>query len=203
MTDRPPTLRAAALRAAALGSVLALTLGAGGQAALAHGDEEHSPAPVEVQVLPTGSPGPILGGRVPLPSCLPTEDSSTTESSPPTESSGAPSPGSEAPDCPTVMPSSASDEHPASTASLPPAALQASGIVLSVDSPALGRVDSFVLLTNEGEQLTFSTSELPFDAAFPVSHIAEHQMTTDPVKVTYIVAGDRLRVVALADAHAE
>jgi hypothetical protein len=74
------------------------------------------------------------------------------------------------------------------------------GIVLSVDSPGLGRVDGFVLLTSEGEQLTFDTSGLPFDPAFPLSHVAEHQMTSDPVKVVYVVDGDRLVVISLADA---
>jgi hypothetical protein len=100
---------------------------------------------------------------------------------------------------PTTNPVAEASHAP--VASLPPGTLEATGIVLSVDSPALGRVDSFELLTQDGEQLTFDSSELPFDPSFPVSHVAEHQMTSEPVRVYYAIDGDRLVVIALADAE--
>jgi hypothetical protein len=77
---------------------------------------------------------------------------------------------------------------------------QQTGIVVSVDSPSLGRVDSFELLTGTGERLTFDTSELPFRPEFPASHLAEHQVLGDPIEVTYRTEGDRLVVTQLDDA---
>ena len=76
---------------------------------------------------------------------------------------------------------------------------QAAGIVISVDSPALGRVDSFQLLTSDGQKLTFDTSELECDPEFPVSHLSEHQLLSDPVEVTYREDGGRLMVTKLDD----
>jgi hypothetical protein len=80
-----------------------------------------------------------------------------------------------------------------------PTLRQAEGVVLEVDSPALGRVDSFVLLDGEGERLTFDTSELEFRSEFPASHLAEHKIIGDVIEVTYKTDGDRLIVTQLDD----
>ncbi len=80
-----------------------------------------------------------------------------------------------------------------------PTLQQETGVVLEVDSPALGRVDSFVLLTSEGERLTFDTTELEFRSEFPAPHLAEHRVIGDRIVVTYKTDGDRLVVTQLDD----
>jgi hypothetical protein len=81
-----------------------------------------------------------------------------------------------------------------------PALEQQVGIVYSVDSPALGRVDSFELLTPEGEILAFDTSGLRFRPEFPAAHLSEHQILGDPIEVTFRSEGDRRVVTQLDDA---
>ncbi len=80
-----------------------------------------------------------------------------------------------------------------------PALRQEVGIVVGVESPGLGRVDSFQLLTRAGERLTFETSSLQFRSEFPASHLAEHQVIGDLIVVTYRQEGDRLIVTQLDD----
>lgn len=83
-----------------------------------------------------------------------------------------------------------------------PAALQHStGVVLSIDSPALGRVDSFELLTRDGDRLVFDTTEMEFQSDFPLPHLAEHQVQGAAIEVTYEEDGDRLVVTRLGDAE--
>ncbi len=77
---------------------------------------------------------------------------------------------------------------------------QAIGVVYDIDSPSLGRVDGFELLTGDGQILTFDTSELPFQPEFPAAHLSEHQALGDPIRVTFRRAGDRLVVTDLDDA---
>jgi hypothetical protein len=73
------------------------------------------------------------------------------------------------------------------------------GLVVAVDSPSLGRVDSFELRTVDGEVLTFDTTALEFRREFPAAHLAEHMRMAEAVRVTYRVDGDRRVVVRLAD----
>lgn len=80
-----------------------------------------------------------------------------------------------------------------------PTLQQETGIVVGVDSPALGRVDSFELLTLEGETLGFDTSELEFRTEFPAPHLSEHQVIGDLILVTYKQDGERLVVTQLDD----
>ena len=77
---------------------------------------------------------------------------------------------------------------------------QERGIVISIDSPALGRVDSFELLTPSGETYDFDTSELAFRPEFPASHLAEHRVLGDTIVVTYKQDGPRRIVTQLDDA---
>jgi hypothetical protein len=81
-----------------------------------------------------------------------------------------------------------------------PGPSQETGVVVSVDSPALGQVDGFELLTEEGTVLAFDTTELTFDPDFPASHIAEHQVLGEPIRVTYRADGERRVVTELDDA---
>jgi hypothetical protein len=76
---------------------------------------------------------------------------------------------------------------------------RATGIVYSVDSPALGRVDSFELLDREGLIRVFDTTGLRFRQEFPAAHLSEHQVLGDPIVVTYRTEGDRLVVTQLDD----
>lgn len=75
----------------------------------------------------------------------------------------------------------------------------ADGLVVTVDSPSLGRVDAFELRTDDGRILTFDTTELEFKPEFPAAHLTEHQRMADPVRVTYRQEGDRRVAVRLAD----
>ena len=75
----------------------------------------------------------------------------------------------------------------------------AAGLVIDVDSPKLGQVDSFELRTADGEILTFDTTELAFRREFPAAHLGEHMRMAQAVRVTYRRDGDRLVVVRLAD----
>jgi hypothetical protein len=80
-----------------------------------------------------------------------------------------------------------------------PTLQQQTGIVVGVDSPALGRVDSFELLTLEGETFDFDTGELEFRTEFPAPHLTEHQVIGDLILVTYKQDGERLVVTQLDD----
>jgi hypothetical protein len=80
-----------------------------------------------------------------------------------------------------------------------PTLQQETGVVIEVDSPALGRVDSFVLLNGDGERLSFDTTELEFRSEFPAPHLAEHRVLGDRIVVTYKSDGDRLVVTQLDD----
>ena len=59
--------------------------------------------------------------------------------------------------------------------------------------------DSFVLVTGEGERLTFDTTGLEFRSEFPAPHLAEHRVIGDQIVVTYKSDGDRLVVTQLDD----
>ena len=80
-----------------------------------------------------------------------------------------------------------------------PTLRQETGIVIGVDSPALGRVDSFELVNLEGKRLTFDTSTLQFRPQFPAPHLSEHQLIGDHIVVTYKTDGGRLVVTQLDD----
>lgn len=80
-----------------------------------------------------------------------------------------------------------------------PALQQETGVVIEVDSPALGRVDSFRLLTTSGQMLTFDTAALAFRPEFPASHLTEHQVIGDLIVVTYRQDGERRIVTQLDD----
>jgi hypothetical protein len=82
-----------------------------------------------------------------------------------------------------------------------PTLQRATGIVLNVDSPVLGQVDSFELLTPNGERIVFDASEMEFRSEFPAPHLAEHQILGDRIVVTYKRDADRLVVTQLDDAE--
>ena len=85
------------------------------------------------------------------------------------------------------------------TVACEPTLQQQSGVVIAVDSPALGRVDTFRLLTPVGEILEFDTTEMEFRAEFPASHLNEHKVLGDRIEVTFKLDGDRRVVTQLDD----
>lgn len=75
------------------------------------------------------------------------------------------------------------------------------GVVISIESAGLGKVDGFELRTADGRLLTFDTRDLAFDrVGFPASHLSEHLATTEPVRVTYRLEDGRNVAVRLVDA---
>ena len=81
-----------------------------------------------------------------------------------------------------------------------PTLQQATGVVIDIDSPALGRVDSFTLLTTKGERLEFDSADLRFRPEFPAAHLSEHRVVGDAIVVTYRRDGQQLVVTQLDDA---
>jgi hypothetical protein len=75
-----------------------------------------------------------------------------------------------------------------------------SGVVITVDSPAIGRIDAFELRTSDGRIMTFDATELQHRPEFPAAHLTEHRALADPVRVTFRKDGERLVVVRLDDA---
>ena len=75
----------------------------------------------------------------------------------------------------------------------------AAGIVVAVDSPSLGRVDTFELRTVDGEILAFDTTDLAFRRDFPAAHLSDHMRLAEAVRVTYRRDGERLVAVRLDD----
>jgi hypothetical protein len=80
-----------------------------------------------------------------------------------------------------------------------PTLQQETGVVIHVEAPSLGRVDSFELLTSTGERLIFDTTELEFRPEFPAPHLAEHRIIGDDIVVTYKADGERLIATQLDD----
>jgi hypothetical protein len=74
------------------------------------------------------------------------------------------------------------------------------GVVIAVDSQGLGQVRGFTLRLPGGEQQTFSLRALENGTAFPPGHLAEHQATAAPVRVTYRVEGTERLAIRLEDA---
>ena len=78
---------------------------------------------------------------------------------------------------------------------------QETGVVIDIESAALGQVDSFTLRTPDGRTIDFSTVDTRFDqAGFPPQHLQEHRALAEPVRVTYQVLDGVNHVVRLEDA---
>lgn len=110
----------------------------------------------------------------------------------------------------TTTVSSASPGTPASTAtvsgleSLPVSGVigQATGVVLRVEGD-LTRISSFTLRTDTGEQLQFEIGDLDTTGdAFPAVHLREHQVSAEPITVTFDSDGTTRTALRLADASA-
>ncbi|HET9682370.1 MAG TPA: hypothetical protein VFP19_10055 [Candidatus Limnocylindrales bacterium] len=74
------------------------------------------------------------------------------------------------------------------------------GVILSVDASSLTDVRGFTLLTRDGQRIAFTLGTLEDPTAFPPGHLAEHQATSDPVRVYFRVENGQAVVYRLADA---
>jgi len=83
----------------------------------------------------------------------------------------------------------------------PPPASPIEGVVVAVSSPSFGQVTSFELRLEDGSRLQFRVGTLENVTEFPPSHLAEHQVTSDPVRVSFHVEdGGSLVAYRLEDA---
>ncbi len=79
------------------------------------------------------------------------------------------------------------DRQPGTTAVL--------GVIVGVEAQGLGNVRSFRLRTPDGAIMDFSLAGLENGDKFPPGHLAEHQVTAEPVRVWYRDAdGTRLAI---------
>jgi len=74
------------------------------------------------------------------------------------------------------------------------------GIVTKVDAESLSKVTGFTLRTTEGKSYEFLIGHLVNGKEFPPGHLAEHQATGSPIKVTFHVEGSELVATRLDDA---
>ena len=78
---------------------------------------------------------------------------------------------------------------------------EVTGVVVGVDAgTGLGDVRGFTLRLAGGELLTFSLRALQNGTEFPPGHLAEHQATAAPVRVTYRMEGSERLATHLDDA---
>jgi hypothetical protein len=82
----------------------------------------------------------------------------------------------------------------------PAGTAEATGVVVAVDSRGLGDVRSFTLRVPGGELLEFDLRALENGTTFAPGHLAEHQATAAPVRVTYRMDGSTRLAIRLDDA---
>jgi len=92
-----------------------------------------------------------------------------------------------------------------STAASSPVSLESpaspvEGIVVRVVSSGLDDVQGFTIRTSAGEMVDFRMGELVNGAEFPPGHLAEHQATSEPVRVYFEVDGGERVAVRIDDA---
>lgn len=73
------------------------------------------------------------------------------------------------------------------------------GVIVAVDSRGLDDVRAFTLRTDDGVILAFDLREMRDTATFPLGHLAEHQATAEPVRVSFRVEGGILLATAVDD----
>lgn len=73
-------------------------------------------------------------------------------------------------------------------------------MITHVDASGLSAVAGFTLRTADGRVLDLAIGTLENGAEFPPGHLAEHQATAEPVRVSFRVEGSRLVVYRIDDA---
>ena len=82
----------------------------------------------------------------------------------------------------------------------PDVASPVDGVVISVDASGLTDVRGFVLRASGGFSFDFVLGPLENATEFPPGHLAEHQATSQPVRVYFRVENGRRVVYRLEDA---
>lgn len=83
-----------------------------------------------------------------------------------------------------------------------PTTSRVTGLVIDVDQPSLTEVNSFVLRTDAGEELTFALGALDMtDGGFNAGHLREHMATGSKVAVEFTQSGDSRTATRLTDAE--
>ena len=100
-----------------------------------------------------------------------------------------------------VVLSNTQGSAPTATASLPPDTPQVVGIIVAINSAGLADVRSFTLRSNDGQRLTFGLAQLQNGTQFAPGHLAEHEATSQPVRVFYRDDNGTLQALRLEDAH--
>jgi hypothetical protein len=83
---------------------------------------------------------------------------------------------------------------------LPPGTEQMTGVVVAVDAVSLSDVRAFTLRRPGGELVEFSLRALENRTQFPPGHLAEHQATAEPIRVTFRSEDDERLALRLEDA---
>lgn len=77
------------------------------------------------------------------------------------------------------------------------------GVVTHVDASGLASVAGFTLRTADGRVLDLAIGTLENGAEFPPGHLAEHQATAAPVRVSFRAEGSRLVAYRIDDASGD
>jgi len=81
---------------------------------------------------------------------------------------------------------------------LPPSPLV--GVVVGVDSPSLGKVNSFQLRLTDGSVFTLTMGVLENPTQFSPSHLLSHQASSVPIRAFYLLQDGVPMVYRLEDA---
>ena len=76
------------------------------------------------------------------------------------------------------------------------------GVVVAVDSPALGQVRGFALRTSDGALFDLQLGQLENATDFSPSHLAEHMASSQPILAYYRLEAGKPVVYRLEDAPA-
>jgi hypothetical protein len=79
----------------------------------------------------------------------------------------------------------------------------ATGVVVAVDSPSIGRVDEVTVRTDDGQVVRFDVRRLDINNGLPAQHLNEHLASGIPIVVEYVVEGGRNVALRYNDAPAE
>jgi hypothetical protein len=84
----------------------------------------------------------------------------------------------------------------------PDVASPVEGVVIAVDSAGLGQVRGFTLRTDGGFAVVFTLGTLENATEFSPSHLAEHQVSGEPVRVYFRLLDGEHEAYRLEDAPA-
>lgn len=80
-------------------------------------------------------------------------------------------------------------------------ALVVRGIVVAVQQSSPAEVQGFTLRSDAGALLVFEIGELESGGdSFPAVHLRDHLASASPIAVRYVVKGERMIVIRMADA---